>query len=238
MPACPCDRCWRRESISDIRPASGTRRWLPSLRRAKQDPHHQPREDAADVCGSCAVHQGSDFRRGQGAVRRTKRSAREAIQKEAERAAQPFVNQRWLGGCSRTSRPSANPSSDSGKSPNSPPPVRWTSVARKRPPSCGADGQARRSLGGIKHMDSLPDALFVVDSGTRTSRFTNQEARHSGGGHRRHQLLARWHRLRDPGNDDACAPSSCMPPAFADAVLEGKQSVPQVGSAKTSSSTR
>src|SRR5207253_9312044 len=28
----------------------------------------------------------------------TKRSAREAIQKEAERCGQPFVNQRWLGG--------------------------------------------------------------------------------------------------------------------------------------------
>src|SRR3974390_1790815 len=28
----------------------------------------------------------------------TKRSARDAIQKEAERSAQPFVNQRWLGG--------------------------------------------------------------------------------------------------------------------------------------------
>ena len=28
----------------------------------------------------------------------TKRSARESIQKEAERSAQPFVNQRWLGG--------------------------------------------------------------------------------------------------------------------------------------------
>ena len=26
-PACPCDRCWKRVSISDIRPASGTRRW-------------------------------------------------------------------------------------------------------------------------------------------------------------------------------------------------------------------
>ena len=28
----------------------------------------------------------------------TKRSARESIQKEAERAQQPYVNQRWLGG--------------------------------------------------------------------------------------------------------------------------------------------
>src|SRR6201998_4982562 len=28
----------------------------------------------------------------------TKRSARDAIQKEAERASQPYVNQRWLGG--------------------------------------------------------------------------------------------------------------------------------------------
>src|SRR5581483_7746646 len=27
-PACPCDRCWKRVSISDTRPASGTRRWL------------------------------------------------------------------------------------------------------------------------------------------------------------------------------------------------------------------
>src|SRR6185437_4021308 len=29
-PACPCDRCWKRASILDIRPASGTRRWRSS----------------------------------------------------------------------------------------------------------------------------------------------------------------------------------------------------------------
>src|ERR1700682_4082712 len=30
------------------------------LRRAKKDPHKQPAEDAADVRGSCALHQGSN----------------------------------------------------------------------------------------------------------------------------------------------------------------------------------
>ena len=37
-PACPCGRCWRRVFISDIRPASGTRRW--------------PRSSSAIVTGS------------------------------------------------------------------------------------------------------------------------------------------------------------------------------------------
>src|ERR1700726_5098700 len=35
------------------------------LRRAKPDPHHQPREEASDVRRRCAVHQGRDCGRGE-----------------------------------------------------------------------------------------------------------------------------------------------------------------------------
>src|SRR5215469_296351 len=40
------------------------------LRRAEQDPHHQSREDAADVLGRCELHQGCHCRWRHGAVRR------------------------------------------------------------------------------------------------------------------------------------------------------------------------
>ena len=57
-----------------------------------------------------------------------------------------------------------------------------------------------RSLGGIRDMTALPDALFVIDVGHEEIAIHEaQEARHSGGRGRRHQLLARRHRLRHSG---------------------------------------
>jgi small subunit ribosomal protein S2 len=41
----------------------------------------------------------------------TKRSARDAVQKEASRCKMPYVNQRWLGGMLTNLRPFVSPSS-------------------------------------------------------------------------------------------------------------------------------
>jgi small subunit ribosomal protein S2 len=86
-----------------------------------------------------------------------------------------------------------------------------------------------RSLGGIKSMESLPDALFVVDVGHE--HIAIHEAKKLG-----IPVVA----VVDtncspdgiehviPGNDDAMRAIALYATAIADAVLEGKSSVPQV----------
>ena len=86
-----------------------------------------------------------------------------------------------------------------------------------------------RSLGGIKGMEALPDALFVVDVGHE--HIAIHEARKLG-----IPVVA----VVDtncspdgidhviPGNDDAMRAIQLYAAAIADAVLEGKSSVPQV----------
>jgi small subunit ribosomal protein S2 len=86
-----------------------------------------------------------------------------------------------------------------------------------------------KSLGGIKHMNSLPDALFVIDVGHE--RIAISEAKKLG-----IPVIA----IVDtncspedvdyvvPGNDDAMRAISLYASAVADAALEGKAAVPQV----------
>ncbi len=86
-----------------------------------------------------------------------------------------------------------------------------------------------RSLGGIKNMDSLPDALFVIDVGHE--KIAIHEAAKLG-----IPVVA----IVDtncspdgidyviPGNDDAMRAIRLYTAGIADAVLEGKESVPTV----------
>src|SRR5260370_6691269 len=86
-----------------------------------------------------------------------------------------------------------------------------------------------RSLGGIKHMDSLPDALFVVDVGHENIAL--HEAKKLG-----IPVVA----VVDtncspegidyviPGNDDAMRAIQLYAAGIADAVLEGKSAMPEV----------
>ena len=92
-PACPCDRCWKPASISDTRPASGTRRWR--------------RSSSATATGSTSstsrrrcrcTWRPSNFVKhvvGRQAARilfvGTKRSARDAVREEAARCGMPYV---------------------------------------------------------------------------------------------------------------------------------------------------
>ena len=160
----------------------------------------------------------------------TKRSAREAIQKEAERAGQPFVNQRWLGGMLtnfKTIRQSIKRLFELTE-------LQVSGALDKRGKKEATQlrremDKLEKSLGGIKHMESLPDALFVVDVGHE--KIAIHEAKKLG-----IPVVA----VVDtncspdgidyiiPGNDDAMRAILLYAAGIADAVLEGKQSVPAV----------
>jgi small subunit ribosomal protein S2 len=160
----------------------------------------------------------------------TKRSARESIQKEATRAAQPYVNQRWLGGMLtnfKTIRQSIKRLAEITE-------LSASGALEKRGKKEATQlrremDKLERSLGGIKDMDSLPDALFVVDVGHENIAI--HEAKKLG-----IPVVA----IVDtncspdgveyiiPGNDDAMRAIQLYTTGIADAVLEGRESVPQV----------
>ena len=162
----------------------------------------------------------------------TKRSAREAIVEEATRCGMPHVSARWLGGMLTNFRTVKQ------------------SVARLKELQAGAaDGshaklvkhevlrlqreceKLEKSLGGIKEMSGLPDALFVVDIGHES--IAVEEARKLG-----IPVVAVVDTNYDPnlvdyaipGNDDAIRAVQLYARAAADAVLEGKSAAPIMAS--------
>ena len=160
----------------------------------------------------------------------TKRSAREAMQKEAERSSQPYVNQRWLGGMLtnfKTIRQSIKRLGEITE-------LATSGALEKRGKKEATQlrremDKLEKSLGGIKNMEALPDALFVVDVGHE--KIAVDEARKLG-----IPVVA----IVDtncspdgidyviPGNDDAMRAIQLYAAGIADAVLEGKESVPAV----------
>ena len=158
----------------------------------------------------------------------TKRSARESIQKEAERCGQPYVNQRWLGGMLtnfKTIRQSIKRLEEITE-------LSASGALEKRGKKEATQlrreqEKLERSLGGIRRMEALPDALFVVDVGHE--KLAIDEARKLG-----IPVVA----VVDtncspdgidyviPGNDDAMRAIQLYAAGVADAVLEGKESVP------------
>jgi small subunit ribosomal protein S2 len=160
----------------------------------------------------------------------TKRSAREAVQAEANRCGMPFVNQRWLGGMLtnfKTIRQSIKRLGEINE-------LSASGALEKRGKKEATQlrremEKLERSLGGIKAMDSLPDALFIVDVGHES--IAVHEARKLGV-----PVVA----IVDtncspdgieyviPGNDDAMRAIHLYAAGIADAVLEGKESVPTV----------
>ncbi len=138
------------------------------------------------------------------------------MQKEAERAGQPYVNQRWLGGMLTNFKTIRQSIKRLGEITELATSGALDKRGKKEATQLRREmDKLERSLGGIKNMESLPDALFVIDVGhEKIAIHEAQEARHPGGGDRRHQLLPGWHRLRDSrATTMPCAPSSSMPPA-------------------------
>jgi len=160
----------------------------------------------------------------------TKRSAREAVQHEAARAGMPYVNQRWLGGMLtnfKTIRQSIKRLTELEE-------LQSTGALERRGKK---EAQVLRremdklvrSLGGIKEMSALPDALFVVDVGHEDIAI--HEARKLGipvvavvdtncSPERIDYVI--------PGNDDAMRAIQLYTAAIADAVLEGRAAGPEV----------
>src|SRR6266404_2380980 len=159
----------------------------------------------------------------------TKRQARDIVAEEAQRAGMPYVDHRWLGGMLTNFKT-----------------VKVSIKRLKDLETMGQDGtfekmskrealtlqremdKLNRSLGGIKEMNALPDALFVIDVGYQKIAVTEAkklnipivgivDTNHSPDG------IA----YVIPGNDDSSRAIRLYARGVADAILEGKSQVIQ-----------
>jgi small subunit ribosomal protein S2 len=160
----------------------------------------------------------------------TKRSARESVQAEASRSGQPWVNQRWLGGMLTNFKTIRQSIKRLGEITELAASGALDKRGKKEATQLRREmDKLERSLGGIKNMESLPDALFVIDVGHE--KIAIHEAAKLG-----IPVVA----IVDtncspdgidyviPGNDDAMRAIRLYTTGIADAVLEGKESVPAV----------
>jgi small subunit ribosomal protein S2 len=160
----------------------------------------------------------------------TKRSAREAVQKEAARSGQPFVNQRWLGGMLTNFKTIRQSIKRLGEITELAASGALDKRGKKEATQLRREMEKlERSLGGIKNMDSLPDAMFVIDVGHE--KIAIHEAKKLG---IPVVAIVDTNCTPDgidyviPGNDDAMRAIQLYAAGVADAVLEGKESVPAV----------
>ncbi len=160
----------------------------------------------------------------------TKRAARESIRENAVRCGMPFVSQRWLGGMLtnyKTIRQSVKRlvNLEQMAEENA-----FDGLTKKEILGLSREqDKLERSLGGIKEMKSLPDVMFVID--VDHEDIAVREAQKLG-----IPVVA----VVDtncspegvdyviPGNDDAMRAIGLYTALIADAVLEGKASLPEV----------
>jgi small subunit ribosomal protein S2 len=155
----------------------------------------------------------------------TKRAASKIVGQEAERAGMPFVNHRWLGGMLtnyKTIRGSIKRLKDLEIQEADGTFTRLTkkeALMRTR-----AKEKLIRSIGGIKEMGGLPDALFVID--VEHERIAVTEANNL-----RIPVIGVVDTNSNPdgidivipGNDDALRAIQLYASAVADACIEGKK---------------
>ena len=157
----------------------------------------------------------------------TKRAAQDVVAEEAQRCEMPFVNHRWLGGMLtnfKTVRQSIKrlkeleTMAEDGT---------FERLSKKEALNLSREmAKLERSLGGIKNMDGLPDALFVIDVGHE--KIAVAEARKLG-----IPVVGVVDTNNDPagvdyvipGNDDAIRAISLYARGVADAILEGRATV-------------
>jgi small subunit ribosomal protein S2 len=159
----------------------------------------------------------------------TKRQAREIVAEEARRAGMPFVDERWLGGMLtnfKTVKQSIKRLKEMEVM------VEDGSVERLSKKealmSTREMEKLQKSIGGIKDMGGLPDALFIIDVGYHKIAVTEAQklgipivavvdTNHSPDGI--DYVI--------PGNDDSSRAIRLYARGVADAVLEGRSQVLQ-----------
>jgi small subunit ribosomal protein S2 len=177
-------------------------------------------QEAMNYMGSLAANGGKILFVG------TKRAAREAVREQAARCGMPYVDYRWLGGMLTNFKT-----------------IRQSIKRLKELEAMFEDGTIERfnkkealglsrerekleqSLGGIKNMDGLPDALFVIDVGHE--KIAVSEANKLG-----IPVVGVVDTNNDPGsvdyvipgNDDAIRAVRLYIEGAANAVLEGRNS--------------
>src|SRR5689334_7793230 len=161
----------------------------------------------------------------------TKRQARDIVREEAQRCQMPYVDYRWLGGMLTNFKT-----------------VKQSVKRLKEMETMGQDGtlerlakkealgiqremdKLNRSLGGIKELASLPDALFIIDVGYQKGAVA--EANKLGVPvigvvDTNHNPAGIDYVI--PGNDDSSRAIRLYARGMADAVLEGRtQSLEEV----------
>ena len=161
----------------------------------------------------------------------TKRQAREIVKEEALRCGMPFVDHRWLGGMLsnfKTVKGSIKrlKDLDAMKTDGT-----FERMSKREALSLSRElDKLEKSLGGIKDMNALPDAIFVIDVGYHKIAVLEAkklgipvigvvDSNHSPDGI--DYVI--------PGNDDSSRAIRLYARGVADAVLEGKsQSVQEI----------
>ncbi|NLG85026.1 MAG: 30S ribosomal protein S2 [Firmicutes bacterium] len=157
----------------------------------------------------------------------TKKQAQEAIKEEATRCGMFYVTERWLGGTltnfrtirSRVERLRKIEAMENDGSLEVLPKKEALALCKEK-------ARLERFLGGIREMNRLPSALFIVDP--RKERIAVAEARKLN-----IPIVAIVDTNCDPdeidyvipGNDDAIRAVKLLASKMADAVLEGRQGV-------------
>jgi small subunit ribosomal protein S2 len=154
----------------------------------------------------------------------TKRQAREIVREEAMRCQMPFVDHRWLGGMLTNFKTVKGSIKRLKEMEAMSLDGSFERIAKKEALGLQREMQKlQRSLGGIKELGSLPDALFIIDVGYQKGAV--QEANKLGvpviG------VVDTNHTPEGidyviPGNDDSSKAVALYARAVADAVLEGK----------------
>jgi len=161
----------------------------------------------------------------------TKRQAREIIAEEAQRCGMPYVDDRWLGGMMtnfKTLKLSVKRLKDLETAMSE---GNFEKLSKKETLTLQREmDKLRKSIGGIKDMGGLPDAIFVIDVGYHKIAITEAgklgipvigvvDTNHSPEGVS----------YVIPGNDDSSGAIRLYARGVADAILEGKnQSINEV----------
>ncbi|AOV05427.1 MULTISPECIES: 30S ribosomal protein S2 [Delftia] len=153
----------------------------------------------------------------------TKRQARELVAAEAQRAGVPFVDQRWLGGM-LTNFKTVKTSIKRLKEMKAQQEAGLEAMSKKEQLMFVRElEKLEKDIGGIQDMNSLPDAIFVIDVGFH--KIAVAEAKKLGiplvG------VVDSNHNPEGidyviPGNDDSAKAVQLYAQGIADAILEGR----------------